>query len=76
MKVDARFARAISYLRSAELAPFVEYLQGVRAETLERMVMMTDPMTVARLQGEAQVLKTLLEYVANADALVAKTTRK
>lgn len=68
MNADVRAYRAMSYMKSQELAPFVEYLAKARVAALEKMTSVVDPIVMGRLQGEANVLKSLLEDIDQAHA--------
>lgn len=72
INADARAYRAMTYMKSQELAPFVEYLTKARTAALEKLASVVDPVAMGRLQGEVQVLKSLLEDIDQAHARMMK----
>lgn len=72
IRVDARVARALAHLKSPELTPFVEFLAAQRQTVLESMAQSNAEQMIYRLQGEAALLKEVLELIETADTLVAK----
>ena len=58
-------------LRSAELRPFVEWLQSERELVLE-MLSTAPEHAVGRLQGETQRLKKILDLIETAPAVLDK----
>lgn len=72
INADARVYRAMTHMKAQELAPFVEYLTRARTATLEKMTSVVDPLMLGRLQGEANVLKSLLEDIDQAHARMMK----
>lgn len=72
VRIDERVARVMAQLRSPAMAPFLDYLRAQRQETLEQLTQAGTDTQVYRLQGEAGLLKHLLESIEKAEALLQK----
>jgi hypothetical protein len=72
IRLDERTARAFAQLKNPALAPIVQYWQAQRQETLEQLTQATTDTQIYRLQGEAAVLKQLIEFTEKADSLIVK----
>jgi len=75
LRVDERVARSLTLLRAEEFAPLLEYLRNCRAESLEKLAMAQEEQQFYRLQGEAGVLKEVLELVSKSGELAEKLRR-
>ena len=62
-RVDERVTRCLSALRDPGFASLIEWLEQSRKEVLERIAE-SAPDNIGKLQGEAKVLKDILELVA------------
>lgn len=65
----------MTLLRAEEFAPLLEYLRNCRAESLEKLAMAQEEQQFYRLQGEAGVLKEVLELVSKSGELAEKLRR-
>lgn len=72
IRVDERTARSFSNLRAPGMAPLLEYWRAQRVEVLEQLTQATTEQQIYRLQGEASVLKQMLELTEKAESLVTK----
>ena len=72
MRIDERIARCFSLLRGPEFEPLLAYLKSKRLETLEDMAHTSDEKLVFKFQGEAKVLKELLDNIEKSETLIAK----
>ena len=61
----------MTLLRAPEFAPLLNYLEAQRTETLEALSEAGDE-NYQGLQGEARVLKRLIESIQNSEQLLAK----
>jgi len=75
LRVDEKVARSLTLLRAEEFAPLLEYLRNCRAESLEKLAMAQEEQQFYRLQGEAGVLKEVLELVSKSGELAEKLRR-
>lgn len=75
MRIDERAARCFAHLRAPEFISLVEYFRAVRQERLERLAMVMDQDQIYRLQGEAGMLKEILDNIEGAEVLIAKLKR-
>jgi len=75
IRVDERVARCLTVLRAEEFAPLLAYLRNCRAESLEKLAVTHDVVRLHQLQGEANVLKELLELVERSGELTEKLRR-
>lgn len=72
VRIDERTARAAAQLRNPAMAPYLDYLRTRRQEALEQLTQVSTEQQVYRLQGEAGLLKHLLELVEGAEVLLQK----
>lgn len=72
MKITFPIARALSLLKTDELAPLLKYLQARRDETVGKLILARDHPTVLQLQGEVQLLDDLLKLVDESPSLMQK----
>jgi len=75
MRIDERAARCFAHLRAQEFVALVDYFRAVRQECLEKMAQVNQPEQIYRLQGEAGVLKEILDNIEGAEVLIAKLKR-
>jgi hypothetical protein len=75
LRVDERVARCLSLLRAEEFAPLLEYLRNCRAESLEKLAVTNNEQMLYQLQGEAGVLREILELVSKSGELAEKLRR-
>ena len=75
VRIDERVARGFSLLRSEEFKPLVEFLKARRLETLENLSVEHNEGMKSRLQGRSLELKEFLEFIEDANILLAKTRR-
>lgn len=75
VKVDERVARCLGMMRSSDFEPLMTYLRALRQEQLEMMAVAIDMPHIHKFQGKADILKTLIEFVDNNDALIKKLKR-
>ena len=69
--IDFHAYEAAAKLQSAEMKPFYDWLKTGRVDVLERLSV-ARPETVGILQGEAQRLEKILDFIDSARAVVEK----
>lgn len=75
VRVDERVAQCLSRLKAEEFAPLMEWLKNCQAESLEKLSQ-ADGNQIYRLQGEALVLKEVLELIGRSGELITKLRRQ
>lgn len=71
---DVQTYRALALLKTAEMAPILEYLKAKRIDALERAAVVADLHLLGRAQGEAAFLKQLIEDIEQSGARLRKLT--
>ncbi len=74
VRVDERVARCLGLLRTEEFAPLLEWLRHCKNDSLDKLTV-AEGNQIYRLQGEAAVLKEVLELVGRSSELVDKLRR-
>lgn len=74
LRVDERVARCLHMLRSQEFSPLVDWLRHCKDDSLDKLTQ-ADGNQIYRLQGEAGVLKEVIELIAQSDKLIEKLRR-
>lgn len=72
MRIDERVARCLTHLRAQEFEPLLAYFKSKRLETLENMAQTSDEKLIFKFQGEAKMLKELIDNIEGAENLIAK----
>jgi hypothetical protein len=75
VRINEQVARGFSLLRSEEFKPLVEFLKARRSDTLESLSVESNEGMKSRLQGRSLELKEIIEFIEDANNLLAKTRR-
>lgn len=73
-RLDEHVVRCLQRLQAEEFAPLVNWLRESRNGTLNKLAEIEKLEQVYRLQGEAGVLKELLDNIKGSNELITKLT--
>lgn len=69
---NAQQLRAVIRCQAADMAPMMSMFESTLEQTMQSLVGATDPATIHRLQGKAQILTDFLGLVKDAPRILER----